>query len=51
MNASQAFEILQKEYPIFRYPMEIILGLIILAFIIIVLKKLPRNREKIFMDI
>ncbi len=43
INASEAFDILQKEYPIFQYPMEIILALIILAFIIIVLKKVAEK--------
>lgn len=43
INASEAFDILQKEHPIFQYPMEIILGLIILAFIIIVLRKVAEK--------
>ena len=43
MNTTQAIEALQKEYPIFQYPNEILLGLIILAFIIIVLKKVAEK--------
>lgn len=43
MNATEAIDILQKEHPIFQYPMEIILALIILAFIIIVLKKVAEK--------
>jgi tetratricopeptide (TPR) repeat protein len=43
INASEAIDILQKEHPIFQYPMEIILGLIIIAFIIIVLNKVAEK--------
>ena len=43
INTSQAIEAFQEEYPIFQYPMEIILALIILAFIIIVLKKVAEK--------
>jgi hypothetical protein len=43
MNSSQAIEIFQKEYPITQYPIWIIFGLIIIALIIIIVKKMAER--------
>jgi tetratricopeptide (TPR) repeat protein len=43
MNLSQAFDILQKEHTIFQYPLEIILGLIIIAFLYFAARKIAEK--------
>jgi len=43
MNLSLAFDILQKEHPVFQYPLEIILGLIIIAFLYFAARKIAEK--------
>jgi hypothetical protein len=46
MNSSQVFDILRKEYPIFQYPSQIVLGLIIIAFLLIIITEIGRTWAK-----
>ena len=43
MNSSQAFDILQKEYPILQYPLWIVFGLIIILIAMVIIKKIAEN--------